>query len=277
MGTIIRFLMMALAPMPAFAQMVLGQPTQAVQPTRVSLDTTLTLGQVQCAPDSTQVVYIAEANHYEYNRIRACSTGMVDLDHGTAMSLYFVPGRLAANRRNALVYARPNTACYLHVPHDVNEDLAGYSLDPRYPWESMPVVPPFFPTRVVPIGRGDGVQFYGYTNLNFLPGYASLAAPLNRNSVIIGMNGYAFGSTYALQGMLNDSRPLFVEVIFFQSGDPQMALYRAFIPLQSRQNVASQWAMIAHGAPVYVRDDSTLNQLLGLAAGLTIAAIVGHF
>lgn len=144
--------------------------------------------------------------------------------------------------------AYPFAAVYLH-------DLAGHFLydDAPHPLSTLAHALPFQPKQVVSLGDlGDGHTGYGYTDLEIVPSRAREAYPLNRQSVLIAIDGYNFVSPRALPSFLAQAAPQerknpYMEVVYFQMDDPVHTLRRALIPVYRRASVEPEWSKIAAG------------------------------
>jgi hypothetical protein len=188
-------------------------------------------------------------------RVTSCSTSTVDTTEGpNALKrdevLSISRGRYS-QRQPFLLRGHPNTP-YLAPAIHTADVAAAYTADPAYyPLSTSAQALPFVPRRAISLGDlGDGHDWYGYTELQFLPSHANDALPLNANSVVVAVDGYSFRTPNALLGLLSKLDGLgqnrrYVEVVYLQPGEATPHLHRALIPLSVRSQLEPEWSTLA--------------------------------
>lgn len=220
--------------------------------------------------------------------VKLCRGRIEDLTPGAnapapGQMLFLVPGRTlsGAAKVGALVRAYPNRAYPIHpgAPRIMDGGMIWWSTAPQTSWEGVPYVLPFVPTTAGVVGQLDpGEDIYGYTDLIPLPGYQTAMAPLNSQSIIVGVAGLAFANANGLQAFLSglqDSVP-WVEILYVQKDEPRIQVRRAFIPLIPRASAAANWVTLVRQHPL-VRPSERSTLAAYAAVGLALAALAaGH-
>lgn len=199
---------------------------------------------------------------YDMNRryipgavIRSCPTVTTDVTEGAnaikpGEVLSMTQGRYQ-ERQPFLVRGRPNVAYPLPAARVGDVAAAHVSDGAYYPLSGLGRALPFQPTEILQItGLEEGQTWYGYSGLQILPSRAADASPLDRNSVVLAIDGYNFHEPNAFLGLLARPNPIagqrrYVEVVYFQRNDPTRALRHALIPMSDRSALEPEWSRLA--------------------------------
>jgi len=229
---------------------------------------------------------------YVRGLVKSCSNGISDVTTGpnspppneiTILSR----GRFESKLTPSFLRGLPNTA-YLFHPFYLYQLSGRYLYDPKfYPLNSVAHVLPFMPTEIVSLGDlGDGRTGYGYTGLQILPSAGRDAYPLNRDSIVIAIDGYRFVSPAALTAYLTLSLPNFtairyVEVVYMQAGAEDQIIRRALIPLYPRARQEPNWSRMAASNSAFSShrssgDGGTSDLIEVTALGALIALMIAY-
>lgn len=173
--------------------------------------------------------------------------------------LIFVAGRFELGRRynmgQSIMFQRgkPNT------PYVVKGDAAetmmtsGTLPNAAYDWKNVKLVLPFMPTEVHDQGvLPNGRHLYAYGALQFVPGHERDAYPLDSNSIVMAIDGVSFNAPRAFSSPLEYPAPgqHYLEIIYFQRGDTDGPMRRAYIPVLPKSSVP-QWDRMVDGNPMF--------------------------
>jgi hypothetical protein len=193
------------------------------------------------------MAYDAEQNVYYDAQLSACDSYILDLTEGSlaagpGMEVTFSLGLAARASYQTVVRARPNTAYPLELKHRHTYPTRMTAAD-HLNWTNVASIVPFAPQTVQQTSIGDAVV-YAYSDLTFILD-RSMSFPLDENSVVVGMDGFAFGSVNGLIGTLAhyQSTP-FTEIWYYQRDEEPVALRRALLPTLRRDTNESVWLSV---------------------------------
>ncbi len=212
-----------------------------------------------------------DARGYYYNAlVQPCEKIIVDATQGAQAAqpgqfLFFVQGRFDHNEPGAFMRAIPNRA----YPVGDDETIWAFDATPPTALANVPVVPPFVPTKTVYLGQG-AYGMYGLVMLN----RGASAAPLNENSVIIGIAGYGFNSPRALQAMLSYLTPTYLPVLYFQLNERSPVMRRTFVRFMPRADAQGIWESTVRSRPLQGPSSGNNPAMAwaGIALGLGVIA-----
>ena len=246
--------------------------------------TAATPQQAECVGPINFPILDAASGTFYYGDFKLCGGKVNDLTSGAnalvpGQKLFLVPGRTLSGKWKvgALVRAFPNRAYPIHPGDPRVQDGATlwWRVTPATSWENVPAILPFIPKTVGKVGHHNvGEDIYGYSDLTPLPGYQDAMAPLNSQSVIIGVAGLSFADETGLQAFLGGLAPAasWVEILYVQRDEPRVQIRRAFIPLMPRANAAANWATLARQNPM-AKPNNRSTVASFAVVGLAIAAM----
>lgn len=193
--------------------------------------------------------------------VRSCPTATTDVTTGANA---IKPGEVLSitlgryqERQPFLVRGRPNVAYPLPATRVGDVAARHVSDGAYYPLTGLGRALPFQPTEILAItGIEERQTWYGYSGLQMLPSHAADALPLDRNSVVLAIDGYNFHQPNAFLGLLALPNPVpgqkrHVEVVYFQRNEPTHTLRHALIPMSDRTALEPDWSRIAASNPAF--------------------------
>lgn len=225
----------------------------------------------RCGP-AVPYSHAFDARGYYYPAmVQACERIIVDATKGPQAALpgqflFLVQARLDHAERGVFMRGFPNRS----YPVANDETLWAFDANPPTSLATVPVIPPFAPSKTVYLGQGA----YGFYGLSILGG-SGTAFPLSASSVIVGVSGYGFNSPHALQAMLSYLKPTYLPVLYFQRDEARPVLRRAFIRFMPRGELRGVWESTIRSHPM--QTPSAGNPLATWAGIALSAGVIAAF
>lgn len=209
--------------------------------TEVVTDTGLITDGPRC--DEFQAsVYDATREYFYTADLRACPGGLYDLTYGEnyplpGQEMIFSPGHEGRTGAWRFVRAYPNEAYrFIGTTDEQIGTLIGSANPPG--WNETNTILPFVPHKVSPTTSGDA---YFYHEMEILD--RGLAAPLDENSVLTGMDGWMFETpTGLLDALAEPVASQYRQVWYYDRTDPNQTRRRAYIRVLRQSSDDGQWS-----------------------------------